>query len=644
MRKCAHDAQALPGKVARAIQFGFAMKAVLPRARLSALSVACLSAFGVSAFAQDGTLKETVVTAARVAQPLADVVADVSVIGREQIEASAGRTLSELLVREAGVQMSANGGLGKSSNVFLRGTNSGHVLLLIDGVRYGSATLGAATWDNIPLELIERIEVLKGPAAALYGSDAMGGVVQVFTRQGQVGFNPHTSATLGSYGHQQITAGVSGGSDNVSYVLGASTLTVKGLSSTNSKIGKAYNSDRDGVYQDSVNGSVSWHVAPGIRLSAHAMQANGVSRSDKGNSSFDVRTNSLTQVMGGGLEREWSQDVRTSVKISRAQDQGTNFGTDVVNSKKTTRFDTERTQTSLQHEWKTEVGTWMVGAETVKESVSSTTVYDVAGRRTNSLFVGLSGQKEGHLWQFNVRHDDDSQYGSIDTGYLGYGYKFTPDWSVHGGYGTTFKAPSFNDLYWPDAGNPLLKPERGHSKELALVYKSAVGPVKLTRFDNRIDNLIAWAPVSASPDADWLPSNVDQARIKGWSLGYEGGVGLWSWQTQLELLDAKDAKTGLKLPRRADTQLSASLRRELADWKLGMHLLAASGRFDDKSNAETKYLSGYSTLDLSAERALNSEWLIQFRLNNLTNKTYETVYGYNQPGRSAYVTLRWQGK
>ena len=617
------------------------MKVCSSPARLAVLNLALAAAF--PALAQS-PLKEVVVTATRVAQPLTDVVADVSIIDREQIEASAGRTLTELLVRDAGVQMSSNGGLGKSASLYLRGTNVGHVLLLIDGVRYGSATLGQASWDNIPLEQIERVEVLRGPAAALYGSDAMGGVVQVFTRQGQKGFHPHASVTLGSESHREVAAGVSGGTDELTYALGASSLTQKGFSATNLKVGSLYHPDRDGFDQDSVNGSLAWRLAPGWRLTAHALQANGVNRLDKGDSSFDVRTESTTQVLGAGLEREWSEGVRTTLKLSRGEDRATNFGTDIPNSTSITRYDTERTQTTLQHEWGTPIGTWMFGMESVKESVNSTTAYDVSDRRTNSLFAGLNGQKQGHLWQFNLRHDDNSQFGSADTGYLGYGYQFTPDWALHGGYGTTFKAPSFNDLYWPAAGNPLLQPEKGHSKELALVYKSAVGPVKLTRFDNRIDNLIAWAPVSPAPDADWLPSNVNQARIQGWSLGYEGGVGLWSWQTQLELLDAKDASSGKKLPQRADTQLSASLRRDLADWKLGAHWLAASDRFGDKGNTDAKRLGGYGTLDLSAEHPLTPDWRIQFRLNNLTDKTYETVYGYNQPGRAAYVTLRWQGR
>lgn len=616
------------------------MKICSSPARLAVFNLALAAAFPALAQSQ---LPPIVVTAARIAQPLTDVVADVSIIDREQIEASSGRTLSELLVREAGVQMSANGGLGKSSRLYLRGTNAGHTLLLIDGVRYGSATLGQANWDNIPLEMIERIEVLKGPAAALYGSEAMGGVVQVFTRQGRQGFHPHASVTLGSNSHRKVAAGVAGGDDEVSYALGASSLTEKGFSATNSRIGSSYNADRDGFDQESVSGSLAWRLAPGWRLTAHALQASGDNRSDNGSSNFDVRTETSTQVLGAGLEHQWLEGVRTTLKLSRGTDQSIYYSS--ADPRKTTRYDTERTQTTLQHQWDSAIGTWMLGAESVRESVSSTTAYQMTDRRTESVFAGLTGQKQGHLWQLNLRHDDNSQFGSADTGYLGYGYQFTPEWSLHGGYGTTFRAPSFNNLYSPDPknypGNPLLQPEKGSSKELALAYKSGVGPIKLIRFDNQIDGLIIW------PNASTAAVNVDNASIAGWSLGYEGGAGLWSWQSQFDWLDAKDEKWGLKLPQRASKQVNASLRREVADWKLGVHWFAAAKRFnglDTKNGVNTKPLAGYGTLDLSAEHALDQDWRIQFRLNNLTDKTYETVYGYNQPGRSAYVTLRWQGR
>ena len=171
------------------------MKNTLNSARLAVLPLALSSAFASLAFAQTTpALPETVVTATRVATRADQLTSEVIVVDREAIERSAGRTLPEVLARTASVQMTSNGGRGKTAGVFIRGTESRHTILLIDGVRYGSATAGTPVWDNIPVDMIERIEVLKGPASALYGPDAAGGVVQIFTRRGTQGFRPAARA------------------------------------------------------------------------------------------------------------------------------------------------------------------------------------------------------------------------------------------------------------------------------------------------------------------------------------------------------------------------------------------------------------------------------------------------------------------
>ncbi|MDP2256802.1 MAG: TonB-dependent receptor [Polaromonas sp.] len=611
------------------------MKICVSRARLAVLPLALAAAFPSFSQAQDTPqLKETVVTATRTPTPMNAVLADVVVIDREAIEQSGGRTLSELLVREAGVQLSSNGGLGKAANLYIRGTESRHVLLLVDGVRYGSATLGTPNWDNIPLEQIERIEVLKGPASALYGSDAVGGVVQVFTRQGKPGLHPYASVTLGAESHYQVTAGVSGGTEAMTYSLGASVLDEKGFSATNSRVPfGSHNPDRDGFEQRSLNASMAWKLAPGWRLNAHALGARGDSQFDNGPSVFDVTGETTTQVLGAGLERQWQPGVRTSLKVSRSEDLTTNFRSTLS----TTRFDTTRNQTSLQHELDSVLGTWLLGVESVKESVESTTVYDVSERTVKSVFAGLQGQRDAHSWQVNIRNDENSQFGSASTGFVGYGYQLAPAWRVHGGYGTTFKAPTFNQLYYPGYGKATTQPEKGKNSEVGVTYSAGVHQAKLTRFENRIRGYI---------NSQTTVSNIPKVQIDGWSLGYKGGAGLWAWQTNIELLDARNVSNGVnygrKLARRADTQLNASVHRNVSDWTLGAHLLAASDRFED--NANTQRLGGYGVVDLSAERALSPDWRLQLRLNNVGDKAYETALGYNQSGRGAFVTLRWQPK
>jgi vitamin B12 transporter len=607
------------------------MKTRILRAPVAALPLAVLAA--LPSHAQTDTyalLKETVVTATRVETRTDAVLSDVVVIEAEVLERSAGRSLSEVLSRNAGLQMSANGGLGKQSGLFVRGTETRHVLLLVDGVRYGSSTAGSASLDNIPLGIIDRIEVLKGPASALYGSDAVGGVVQIFTKRGSKGFHPGASVTLGSYGHRAVSAGLSGGTDTFTYSLNASTLRETGFSATNPKVAlSGHNPDDDGFDQDSVSASMRWALAPGWSTDLQFTQADGTTEYDQGLNPFEVRTDVTTRVASWGLERQWSADSRTKFKLARSDDNATS-----LTSTSTSRFNTAQTQATLQHDWNTVVGNVIVGLESIKEAVSGTQAYAVSSRTTNAGFVGVQGQGGQHLWQANLRRDSNSQFGGATTGFASYGYQITPQWRPHIAYGTSFKMPSFNTLYWVSPtfnGNPSTQPERGKNREFGLTYSRGLHDVKLTRFDNRVRGFITTQPVV---------TNVPRARMEGWSLGYTGSAGAWAWNANLELLDARNLANGLKLQRRSDEALTLNLDHRVGAWTWGASLLAQSDRFDNAAN--TLRLPGFATLDLHTGYRLAQDWSLNLRLNNLADKVYETARGYNQPGRAAYVTLDWR--
>lgn len=598
-------------------------------ARLGVLPLACAAAWPVHAQVV-ASLSETVVTATRVETRSDELLSDVVVIESDAIEQAAGRSLPELLARSAGLQLSANGGLGKQSGLYIRGAETRHLLLLIDGVRYGSSTAGAPVWDNLPLGMIDRIEVLKGPASALYGSDAVGGVVQIFTKRGQKGFHPQASVSLGSFGHRELTAGLSGGDDHLTYHLSAGTLREDGFSSTNPKVAFGnHNPDRDGLEQDHVSASLRWAFAPGWTTDALVTQADGTSQYDQGPGSFDVHSDTTSRVTSWGLERQWSADARTRLKLARSEDQSDSYGAPGAPSV----FNTTQTQWTLQHDWQTRLGNVLVGLESNKEAVSGTQAYAVNSRTTDAIFLGMTGQADNHLWQANLRRDKNTQFGGATTGFVSYGYQLTPQWRPHIAYGTSFKAPSFNTLYYVSPsfkGNPTTQPERGKNRELGLTYASGAHEVKITRFDNRVRGFITIQPVVA---------NVPRARMEGWSLAYTGAAGDWRWSTNLELLDARNQANNLKLQRRADETLTASLDHTVGAWNWGASLLLVSERFDNAAN--TQRLPGFGTLDLHARYALNKDWSLALRLNNLGDKFYETAYGYNQPGRAALLTLHW---
>lgn len=606
---------------------------VCPRPRLSVICLATAITLGVghTSWAQIApSLNDVVVTATRTSNRADALTADVVTIDTATLARSGARTLSEVLVREAGLQMTGNGGMGKQSGLFIRGTEARHVLLLVDGVRVGSATSGQASLDNLSLEAIEHIEVLKGPASALYGSDAVGGVVQIFTKQGGKGFAPHASVSVGSHQYSRVAAGIRGGTDEASYALSVNRLRDGGFSATNPKVAfGGHNADKDPFDQDSLNASLRWKPAAGWHMDASVLHADGRNAYDGGPKPFDVHSDVQTRVLSWGLSRDWGDGRITRLKLARSDDRSTNFSS----ATSVSRFDTAQAQQSLLHQLPSPIGTVLLGLERLQESVNSTQAYAINQRTTTAVFTGVQGQAAAHRWQANVRRDHNSQFGEATTGLLSYGYQLSSEWRAFGAYGTSFKAPSFNTLYWDSPtfkGNPTTQPERGHNRELGVAYSKGAYEVKLTRFDNRVRGFITIDPVVA---------NTPKARMEGWNLAVEGEQGAWRWRTQVEQLDARNVANGKKLQRRADAQFSAGFDHRLGAWTWGLNWLAVGDRFDDTSN--TVRLPGFGTLDVHTRYALSKDWALQLRLNNLADKVYEAAAGYNQPGRSAYLTLNW---
>jgi vitamin B12 transporter len=268
----------------------------------------------------DGDSQSVVVTGTRTPQRIDQALAEITVIDRAQIEAATGRTLSELLAREAGVQFSSNGGLGKSSSVSLRGLEARHTLLLIDGVRYGSATLGTPSWENLPTDAIERIEIVRGPLSGLYGSDAVGGVVQIFTRRGATGFKPDAALTAGSHRHGDAAAGLRLGSGAFDAAVRVQHVRERGFSATNERVPfDSFNADDDGFRQTSASaqGGVTFGA---WRAEASLLASRGRTQYDDGvgaDSRAALRTQVLSANVGGPVLGPW----RSTLRVARASDE-----------------------------------------------------------------------------------------------------------------------------------------------------------------------------------------------------------------------------------------------------------------------------------------------------------------------------------
>ncbi len=582
-------------------------------------------------------LAPVVVTGTRQESRLDDQVAHVTVIDREELERSTGRTLPEVLGSQAGLQFSSNGGFGKLSGVFIRGLENRHTLLLIDGVRYGAATAGGPILEGIPLEQIERIEIVRGPMSSLYGSDAVGGVVQVFTRRGTSGLQPFASATLGSNRFGSLSAGVSGGEDRWDYALSAQHLRTDGFSATNASAPFGnFNPDDDGFRQTSVSANVGFRFLPQWQARVQVFESFGRSDFDDGqptaNPDIGSRAKLRTQVMSASVQGTPLSWWRTTLRAARSEDRYDTIR--AASSFNLGGFRTTQDQFTWENGLKLPLGNLSIGLERLEQSVlKPPPAYDVASRSINAVWLGYDLTYAVHHLQASTRHDSNSQYGSQNTGTIGYGYDLTTAWRIGASYGTSFVAPSFNQLYFPQFGNPNLQPEEGKHRELNLRYAQAGHEVRLARYESRIRGYITAGP---------LPTNIPRSQVDGWELAWTGRVAGFQARASVDWLDPRNEATGRQLPRRAKRVSTVSLDRPVGDWRFGGLMRAYGERFDDAAN--TTRLGGFTLFDLYADWRFSPTWSFGAKLNNLTDRRYETAFGFNQPGREFFLTARYMPK
>jgi vitamin B12 transporter len=421
----------------------------------SVLVSAVLLAVNGQVFAESQlNLDDVIVTATRTPQSREAVIADVSVITAEEIERSGQSTLVELLRLQHGVEISQTGGAGQSSALFMRGTNSNHVVVLIDGMRLNSATLGTTTLENIQLSQIERIEVLRGPATSLYGQDAIGGVVQLFTKKGVDGFHPHFNIGYGSFGTRLAEAGVHGKFEDTSYAVSLSGKKVDGFSALEQEL--AIINDDDAYRSWQLAANVSQKLAEGHEIGLQIFNSDGkVEYDNRFNATdFNSRTYMVQQAFSAFSKNQFTEGWLSTLRVGLSRDRQKNYDESPVFS----RFDTEQTQINWQNDLKLPVGTLTLMYDRLEDEVTSSTDFSTKSRVNDGLVASYIGTLGAHTLQASYRNDQNEQYGHYDTGNLGYGYQVSSVLKVSANIGTALKAPTFNDLYFPfsDFGSALV--------------------------------------------------------------------------------------------------------------------------------------------------------------------------------------------
>ncbi len=600
--------------------------------RLTIAAVAVAAAFPIqisAASAQDTVGETIVVTATRQKQRASDLMASVEIIDREMIERSGHSTLPELLSGLTGLRVVTNGGAGSSASVFIRGAESRHTLLLIDGMRVGSATSGQPTIEMIPLALIDRIEILRGPSSVLYGSEAIGGVIQIFTRRGEVGLYPEAFAGYGTYNTRAANAAVRGGSERLRYSVAAGHDATDGFNAKPDPATFGANPDKDGFRNNYLSASATLGFREHDELGANVIYSEGRNWYDTNptfNSFLDKSVSSSAVQMVNRIASGWDSTVRVSYSIDRVRDRPT------ANSR--SHLETAQTQFVWQHDVRTAAGTLMAAYEFLDQRVDTTAVFARTERRVHAALLGWTAQFDAHRLQANVRHDNNSQFGDKTTVLVGYGYAISPEWRVQGSIGTAFNAPTFNQLYFPDVvffrGNPDLKPEEALNREVGVHWEGQSDSIGLTYFNNRVRNLIAGFP---------LPENLNRAKLEGVEFSYSGSVLGYRVKAGFDLLDARNVGSGKRLTRRADQAGFAKIDRTSGAWTWGADWNGEGRRFEDASN--TIRLGGYGVLNAFVHYAVARDWRVEVRANNLLDKQYELARGFATAGANAFVGVRY---
>ncbi|MFZ3002593.1 MAG: TonB-dependent receptor [Undibacterium umbellatum] len=606
-----------------------------------ALSLALAAAFPTSiVLAQTATVgaaASVMITAGRQTQAAKDVLADNVVISAEDIAKSGAASVVDLLQQQRGIEISRNGGPGTTSSVFMRGGSNAQNVVLIDGVRIGSSTTGGASWSAIPLSQIDHIEVVYGPLSSLYGADAMGGVIQIFTKKGAGSITPTLSAGMGSYGARKLQAGLIGSiAENLNLSLNAGHEENSGFSATKPAAGPySYNIDKDGYAMDSFNGRLVWEVSKGFELGASVLHSRNNAQFDSGPTQDDRNITTLENIAVFGRGK-FSDYWTASLQFAKAEDKGY---TDASYGK--SQIDTRQESVSFQNDIRIGKDVLQLIAETRDENVDTTTLALNRKRTTNSFAASYVFKQDAHLASASIRNDRSSQYGSNTTGSVAYGYRFSDALRINASYGTSFRAPTFNELYYPGYGVATNKPEKAKNAEIGVYFEQGDTQLSAVYYQNKATDLLVSAGSKDCPAgySFGCARNVNKATLSGLSIGGTTRFADLTVRGSIDIQDPKDDTANKRLARRAKQHGTLAAEYSFANAKLGVEAIYSGDRYDDAAN--TKVLGSYNLLNLYATYEVAKNTTVLARWNNALNKDYELARNYATAGSNVFVGVSY---
>lgn len=618
---------------------------------LLSLAIASFALLAVGALADDGkqVVEETIVTITRIDQSLDDVIGSVSEFDAADIQRIQPYDLNDMFDLEPGLEVLRTGSRGSTTSVQVRGSNSGQSLILVNGMRISSATLGTSQYALVPPELIGKVEILRGGASALYGSDAIGGVVNIHTMADQrASPGVRVGVDYGSHNYHRAAVGGNLSGESLDGAIAIIREQSDGIDSIKHDLPNFNIADDDGYERLGGALSLSYKPDPDSKISWLSLTNHGESEFDKlpnqwspNNGELLPYTDQALTVHNLAVSRKVDDVYSTEISVGYSADESEEKEKSPASNDSPSLFKTINKNVS----WLNDLGfsgqTLVLGVERHIAEVEGTTEYDQHRRKTDAVFAQLVGGVGPVSYALGLREDSIERVGRPTTPSAAVAVDFLNIHNVYVRYAEGFKAPTFNDLYFPWSGNPELKPEESNSAEVGYKLTSNIVSFQVGAFEKNVENLIEWVPDDIG---NWSPMNIGEARLRGaeLNLGLNAGLlGRFDFIVDyLEAVDVTNPEVEQDIDYRAKRSLKFSWQKSFSDYEFGLQGKLQSERKVPEQYAEDGFSPGYGVVNATFSYQLNKYLRAQAKLNNIFDKEYSLNPSYNEDGRNWMVGVK----